>query len=194
MNHKNHTIFVDENQNFDFTDDTSYTLPYFDEPGVEIELANAQVKEGKIKVVLTRNRLFGQKYEFKQYMDEYYAMAYKGRHFVGIEFTYREQRYITRSGLVKLGRESFKIGLLDANANGVYNDAGVDKILFVNTNDTIFDATNPLNFVIFEKGGKKTYFEKNGKLFLVKEADAAGKYIKIQPSKDAVDFNKIPAG
>jgi hypothetical protein len=114
--------------------------------------------------------------------------------FVGIEFTYREQRYITRSGLVKLGRESFKIGLLDANANGVYNDAGVDKILFVNTNDTIFDATNPLNFVIFEKGGKKTYFEKNGKLFLVKEADAAGKYIKIQPSKDAVDFNKIPAG
>jgi hypothetical protein len=192
--HKNPTIFVDENQNFDFTDDTSYTLPYFDEPGLEIELANAQVKEGKIKVVLTRNRLFGQKYEFKQYMDEYYAMAYKGRHFVGIEFTYREQRYITRAGLVRLGKESFKIGLLDANANGIYNDAGIDKILFVNTNDTIFDATNPLNFVTFEKGGKKTYFEKNGKLFLVKEADAAGKFIKIQPSKDAVDFNKIPAG
>ncbi|MDZ4666304.1 MAG: hypothetical protein SGJ00_00325 [bacterium] len=192
--HKNPTIYIDENQNFDFTDDTSYTLPYFDEPALEIELHNGKLQDGKIKVVLSRNKLFGQKYEFKKYMDEYYKMAYKGRQFVGIEFTYREQRYITRAGLVKLGRESFKIALLDANANGIYTDAGIDKILFVNANDTIFDATNPLNFVTFEKGDKKTYFEKNGQLYVVLQADAAGKFIKIKPSSDKVDFNKIAVG
>ncbi|MCF8255278.1 MAG: hypothetical protein K9I36_04485 [Bacteroidia bacterium] len=192
--HKNPTLFVDVNQNFDFTDDKSYSLPYVDEKGCEIELANGNNPEGKIKVVLTRNKLYGQKYDFKKYMDEYYAMAYKGRTFIGVEFTYREQRYITRAGIVKQGKESFKIALLDANANGIYNEPEIDKLLFVNTNDTILDATNPLNFVVFEKKGKSTYFEKNGKLYKVLEADAAGKFIRIEPSLDEVNFNRIPIG
>src|SRR6185436_678176 len=138
--------------NFDFTDDTTpYTLPYFDEPGLEIELSNAVYPEGKIKLLLTRTKLFGQKYEFKKQLDEYYQMTYKGRQFVGLEFTYREQRYIARVGNVKLNEESFKIGLYDANSNGLYTDADTDKVIFVNANDTVVDATNPLNFVVFSK-------------------------------------------
>ncbi|OYU96799.1 MAG: hypothetical protein CFE21_00490 [Bacteroidetes bacterium B1(2017)] len=187
-------LFLDYNQNFDFTDDPRFTMPFFDEPGVEIELANGEINTGRIKLVLTRNKLFGQKYDFKKQMDEYYEMAYKGRKFVGLEFTYREQRYITRSGMVKQGRESFKIALLDANANGIYNDAEVDKILFVNANDTVLDATNPLNFVVFSKKGKNTYFEKNDKLYQVIEADPAGLYIRFKQSTDEVDFNKIKVG
>jgi len=141
--HKHPIIYIDQNQNFDFTDDAKYTLPYFDEPGVEIELANEKVAEGKIKIVLTRNKLFGQKYDFKKQMEEYYEMAYKGRKFIGSEFTYREQRYITRAGIVRLGNETFKLALMDVNANGLYNEPEIDKILFNNANDTIMDATNP---------------------------------------------------
>ncbi len=192
--HKHPIIYIDQNQNFDFTDDAKFILPYFDEPGVEIELANEKVTEGKIKIVLTRNKLFGQKYDFKKQMEEYYEMAYKGRKFIGSEFTYREQRYITRAGIVRLGNETFKLALMDVNANGLYNEPEIDKILFNNANDTIMDATNPLNYVVISKAGKPSYFEKNDKLFKVIEADAAGRFIKIKISNDEVDFNKIAVG
>lgn len=191
---KHPVLYIDQNQNFDFTDDSSYQLPYYEEAPLAVELSNKELPEGKIKVVLSRNLLFGQKYEFKTYMDEYYAMAYKGRQFIGIEHTYREQRYITRGGYVKQNRESFKIGLQDANANGIYNEAGIDKVIFVNSNDTIFDATNPLNYVVFEKKGKTTYFEKNDRLYEIVNADRAGKFIEIKPSNAEVNFNRIAIG
>ncbi|MCG9879915.1 MAG: hypothetical protein MH472_04885 [Bacteroidia bacterium] len=191
---KNPKLYVDHNQNFDFSDDTSYRLPYFDEPALELELINSANPDGRIKILLSRSRAHGQKYEFRRYMDEYYAMAYPGREFMGYEFCYREQRYIARSGMVKLGRESFKIALLDVNANGIYNDAETDKVLFVNLGDSILDATNPLNFVVFSKPGKPNYFEKNDKLYQIVEVDPAGKFVKIKESKDAVEFNRIKIG
>ncbi|MBC7382641.1 MAG: hypothetical protein H7296_06540 [Bacteroidia bacterium] len=191
---KNPQLIIDKNQNFDFNDDPKYTLPYFDEPAVEIELANKNYPDGKIKIALTRNKLFGQKFEFKKQMDEYYSMAYKGRKFVGLEYTYREQRYITRSGFVKLNEESFKIALYDANSNGLYNDPELDKVIFVNSNDSVFDATNPLNFVVFSKKDKNNYFEKNGRLYQIMEADATGQFIKIKASNDDVEFGRIKEG
>lgn len=192
--HKNPRLYLDLNQNNDFTDDSNYALPYFDEPPLSFELANADYPEGKIRVVLTRNKLFGQKYEFKKQLDEYYAMAYKGKHFIGMEYTYREQKYIAKVGQVKLEKESFKIALLDANTNGLYNEPGIDKIIFVNSNDTVLDATNPLNFVTFSKAGEPSYFEKNGRLYKILEADKAGNFIRFKPSNDTVDFNRIPVG
>ncbi len=192
--HKNPKLYVDVNLNNDFTDDSSYNLPYFDEKPLSFEIANSAYPEGKIKVELTRNKLFGQKYEFKKQLDEYYATAYAGKKFIGMEFTYREQKYIARVGQVKLERESFKIALLDANTNGIYNEPAIDKIVFVNSNDTILDATNPLNFVVFSKLGQPNYFEKNGRLYKVLEADKAGKFIRFKPSNDTVQFNRIAVG
>jgi hypothetical protein len=192
--HKHPHLFLDLNHNNDFTDDPRHTLPYFEEKGLSFEIANEQFPEGRISVLLTRSSLFGQKYEFKKYMDEYYEMSYPGRAFVGSEYTYREQKYIARVGLVKIERESFKIALLDANTNGIYNEPEIDKIVYVNTNDTILDATNPLNFTLFAKQGEPTYFEKNGRLYKVIEADKAGKFIKIRLSNDAVELNRIKVG
>ncbi len=187
-------LFIDQNQNFDFTDDPRFTMPYYEEEAVEIELANEKNNDGRIKVVLTRNKLYGQKYDFKKQLDEYYATAYKGRKFVGMEYTYREQRYITRAGLVLQGKESFKIALMDCNANGIYNDPEVDKILFANVRDSLMDATNPLNYVHIQKVGKRSYFEKNDQLYEVIEADNAGKFIRIKPSNDQIDFDRIAIG
>lgn len=192
--HKHPHMFVDYNQNFDFTDDPRFTLPYFDEPGIEVEMSNTALPQGKIKIVLTRNKLFGQKYEFKQYMDEYYAMAYKGRRFVGVEYSYREQRYIARVGQVKMKDESFKIALYDANSNGLYNDANMDKVVYNNQKDTILDATNPLNYIVLSDKGKNNYFEKNGRLYQIVETDPAGYFIKIKTSQDDVQFNRIKIG
>jgi hypothetical protein len=119
--HKHPHMFIDYNQNFDFTDDPRFTLPYFDEPPIEFELANSSDSLARIKVQLTRNKLFG-KADFKKYMDEYYAYTYKGRIFAGIEYTYREQRFLARSGTMTMESDSFRIALYDANSNGFYND------------------------------------------------------------------------
>lgn len=192
--HKNPKLYLDVNNNHDFTDDTSYTLPYFDEEPLMFELANAKYPQGKIKVVLSRNKLFGQKYDFKKYMDEYYEMSFKDRQFIGAEYTYREQKFIARIGQVKLQNESFKIALLDANTNGIYNEPEIDKVMFINTRDTLLDATNPLNFVTIAKAGQPTYFEKNGRTYKVIEADIAGNYIVFKPTTEQAELNKLKIG
>lgn len=192
--HKHPHLFVDVNQNFDFTDDPRFTLPFTDEPPLEFELSNDDLPEGRMKVVLTRNKLYGQKYDYKRYLDEYYSMSFPDRKFIGAEFSYREQRFITRAGIARMGKEAFRIALYDANANGKYNDPGMDKVMFINPGDSIFDATNPLNLVTLSEKGKPTYFEKNSKQYEVVLADAAGMFIQIRESNASADFNRIKAG
>jgi hypothetical protein len=191
--HKHPHMFVDYNQNFDFTDDPRFTLPYFDEDPIEFELANSSNNQARIKIQLTRNILFG-KADFKNYMDEYYAYTYKGRKFVGIEYTYREQRFLARSGLVKLESDSFRIALYDANSNGKYNDADTDRVVFVNYNDTIFDATNPLSYMLISRKSSENYFEKNGNVFQLVFADVLGKSIIIKPSLTGTGLGRIKTG
>lgn len=191
--HKHPHMFVDHNQNFDFTDDPRYTLPYFDEAPIEFELANSKDNQARIKIQLTRNKLFG-KADFKTYMDEYYAYTYKGRQFTGIEYTYREQRYLARSGIMRMETDSFKIALYDANANGFYNDADTDKVVFVNYQDTIFDATNPLSFQLLSSKINENYFEKNGNVFQILYADQLGKKLIIKPSLTGTGLGRIEKG
>lgn len=192
--HKNPTLFVDANNDFDFTNDSAYSLPYFDEKPIEIELKNRSNPNGKIKILLSRNKLFGNKYDFKKYMDEYYENIYKNRKFIGIEFTYREQRMQTRFGIVKLADDSFKIALHDANSNALYNDADTDKVVVINFKDSIFDTTNPLGTYTITKMPKRMFFEKNGRFFEILEADEAGNYIKLIVSNENPDLGNIPIG
>jgi hypothetical protein len=186
-------MFIDYNQNFDFTDDPRFTLPYFDEPPIEFELANSSDSLARIKVQLTRNKLFG-KADFKKYMDEYYAYTYKGRIFAGIEYTYREQRFLARSGTMTMESDSFRIALYDANSNGFYNDADTDKVVFINYNDTIFDATNSLSYQVISSKSNENYFEKNGNVFQILFADKLGKKLIIKPTQTSNGLGRIKKG
>jgi hypothetical protein len=191
--HKHPHMFIDYNQNFDFTDDPRFTLPYFDEPPIEFELANSSDSLARIKVQLTRNKLFG-KADFKKYMDEYYAYTYKGRIFAGIEYTYREQRFLARSGTMTMESDSFRIALYDANSNGFYNDADTDKVVFINYNDTIFDATNSLSYQVISSKSNENYFEKNGNVFQILFADKLGKKLIIKPTQTSNGLGRIKKG
>jgi hypothetical protein len=192
--HKNPKIIIDVNCDLDFTNDSVYNLPYYDNEPLYITLNNAAISDGNNQLLLTRNKLFGNKYDFKKYMDEYYAAMYKGRKFIGVEFTYREQRLQTRYGFVKFNDDSFKIALYDANANGLYNDGDTDRIIIINIKDSIFDASNPLGTYTINKAGKPTYFEKNGRYFELIEADSAGKFIKIKVTSNIPDAGNIKTG
>lgn len=192
--HKHPHLYIDYNNDLDFNNDPRYTLPFFDEPPLSIELGNKDYPLGKTKVLLTRNKLFGNLYDFKKYMDEYYASIYPDRKFIGIEYTYREQRLQARSGIVKLPDDSFKIALYDANCNGLYNDSDTDKVMVINTKDTVFDATNPLGTFTLNKPGQPMYFEKNGKFFEILHASLTGDSVQIKLTDHNPDLGKIKWG
>jgi hypothetical protein len=190
--HKNPHLIIDQNQNFDFTDDSTYQLPYFDEPPLYINLKNEQYPEGKIKIKLSRQVLTG-RHDFKQFMNEYFAQTYKDRNFIGIEFTYREQRYITKSGIYQSVDDSFQVALYDANSDGVYNTPHTDKLLINDIEDSIFDATNPLKNELI-KDSKQFQFEKNGIVYQVTKMDSFGNSLQIQALKTSDGIGKIGAG
>ncbi len=189
----NPTMWVDVNQNFDFTDDEKITMPYYYQKGIEITLPNAQNNAGGNKVLLTRTMLFG-KLDLRKYKEEYYQYYYKDRIFVGLDFTYREQRYLAKTGIVKLNDDSFRIALHDGNSNGKFNDNDTDRVIVINYNDSIFDTTNDLFASKLSADKKNNYFEKNGKIFEIVEADAAGTFIKIKLSNSDLLFGKIAEG
>jgi hypothetical protein len=192
-NTTNPTLFVDNNQNFDFTDDEKLTLPYYNQKGLEFDLQNDLFKNGKNRILLTRTVLFG-KLDLRKYKDEYYQYYYKDRTFVGLDFTYREQRYLAKSGIVKLNDDSFRIALHDGNSNGKFNDNDTDRVIVINYNDSIFDTTNDLFANKLSKDKKNNYFEKNGKIFEIVEVDTEGSFIKIKQSNSDLLFGKIAVG
>lgn len=185
------TLWVDNNQNFDFTDDEKRTLPYFSNEGIEIEIGDD--KNGKNRIALTRTMLFG-KLDLRKYKDEYYNYYYKDRTFIGLDYTYREQRYLAKSGIVKLNDDSFRIALHDGNSNGRFNDHDTDRLIVINYNDSIFDTTNDLFSSKLSSDKKNNYFEKNGKIFEIIEADPLGNYVKIKLSNSDLLFGKIAVG
>ncbi len=185
------TLWVDNNQNFDFTDDEKKTLPYFSNKGIEIEIGDD--KNGKNRIALTRTMLFG-KLDLRKYKDEYYNYYYKDRTFIGLDYTYREQRYLAKSGTVKLNDDSFRIALHDGNSNGRFNDNDTDRLIVINYNDSIFDTTNDLFSSKLSSDKKNNYFEKNGKIFEIIEADPLGNYVKIKLSNSDLLFGKIAVG
>ncbi len=182
------TLWVDNNQNFDFTDDEKRTLPYFSNKGIEIEIGDD--KNGQNRIALTRTMLFG-KLDLRKYKDEYYSYYYKDRTFIGLDYTYREQRYLAKTGIVKLNDDSFRIALHDGNSNGKFNDNDTDRLIVINYNDSIFDTTNDLFASKLNADKKNNYFEKNGKIFEIIEADPLGNYVKIKLSNSDLLFGKI---
>jgi hypothetical protein len=192
-NAQNPTIWVDNNQNYDFTDDQKQVLPYYYQKGIEIDLENSTILGGKNKILLTRTMLFG-KLELRKQKDDYYKYYYKDRTFIGLDLTYREQRYLAKSGIVKLDDDSFRIALHDGNYNGKFNDNDTDRIVIINYNDSIFDTTNDLFASKISKDKKNNYFEKNGKIFEVISIDPAGNFIVIKQSNSDLLFGKIAIG
>ncbi len=191
--HKNPVLFVDHNQNFDFTDDTSYQLPYFEEAPLYLTLKNEKHPQGQIGIQLSRQVLTG-RHDFKHFMNEYFSTTYKDRNFIGIEFTYREQRYITHSGFFRNAEDSFQIGLYDGNSDGLYNTSMIDKIVINDLEDSVFDATNPLKYEIIDAKKSPLTFEKNGTVYQINEIDSFAKFIVIQPSKKMDGMGKIKTG
>lgn len=178
---RNPKMIIDENHNYDFTDDLTYALPYFNENGIELDLNNSSFSLGKNRIRITRNYLFN-KADYRKYMDEYYAYFYKDRKFCGMDYSYRIQHHIVRSGIVRINNDSFRIGLYDANKNGLFNDADTDKVMLIQYNDSIFDATSDIGSCTLKNGAHQNFIERNGFIFEIASIDSFGNHIQLIPT------------
>ncbi len=189
-------LYIDRNNNYDFTDDgpaVHIPTPFHRKESVFIELARTDNPDAKIAIRLSRMD-FSTKDSYKNLLNEYYEIYNNGRTFVGIEYCFREQRYQTRSGWVKMADDSFRIALQDENGNGLYNEAGTDKLITANYNDTIFESKDELRSMLLGATAEEKRFEKNGRLFEVIQIDAAGQYITLQEVSDSLQGARIPIG
>lgn len=189
-------LFVDENNNYNFTDDApprKLPMVFNTEDTVMIELHRPDKPEAGTAFKLSRFN-YGQKYDYKKLLNEYYGMLYPNRKFAGIDYALREQRYITRSGVVDYGSDSFRIALYDGNNNGLYNDVDTDKIIIVNIADSVFDSRDELHAFTITNKKDDLYIDKDGEQFEILQIDAAGKSITLKTLKEKIEFEKLPEG
>ncbi len=189
-------VFVDANNNYNFTDDAPpriLPMAFNTTDTVMIELNRPDNPEAGTAFVLSRFD-YGKKYNYKKLLDEHYQMYYPNRKFAGIDYCLREQRYITRSGVVNYGTDSFRIALYDGNNNGFFNDTDTDKIITADIADSIFDSRDGLRAFTITNKKEDLYIEKDGEQFEILQIDAAGQYIVLKSLKEKIEFEKLPEG
>jgi hypothetical protein len=179
---RNPQLFVDYNNNYNFTDDgesIKVPMPFNRKDTSTIVLSRSDNPNAQIAIQLSRMN-FLNKYEYKKLLNEYYEIYYKNRTFAGIEYCFREQRFVSRSGIVRLADDSFRIALYDANSNGLYNDIDTDRIITANYPDTIFDTKDDLRGMTIPKKKEDLIIEKNGLQFEILQIDPAGQYMTLK--------------
>ncbi len=189
-------LFTDRNNNYDFTDDgPSRKLPmaYNVTDTVIIPLQRMDKPDAGVAVKLCRFSYMN-KHAYKKLLGEYYEFYYPGRKFAGIDYCLREQRYITRSGIVKYGNDSFRVALYDGNNNGLYNDSDTDKVITANMADTIFDSRDDLRAFTITQKREDMFIEKDGEQFEILQIDPAGQYMVLKSMSESLLTGRIEAG
>ncbi|MEI6594067.1 MAG: hypothetical protein WCO28_00795 [Bacteroidota bacterium] len=185
-------LFVDRNNNFDFTDDgDGYVLPRSKDDSLLFTLYRNDDSLAGIAIKLKLLN-FGNQPAYRKLMNEYYQYFYKDRTLAGIEHCYREQRYIIKCGTVKLNNDSFRLALYDGNSNGLYNEPDSDRVITANMDDTIFDSRDELR--AFPVSQKKMYVEYHGEQFEIIEIDRAGRFIKLKHLSENLLLGKTKIG
>jgi len=189
-------LFIDRNNNLDFTDDDKPVRmpgPFFLKDSVLIELKSSLTGGGSIAIKLSRIN-FMNRYSYKTLLNEYYEFYYKDRKFVGIDQCFREQRYQLRQGVFRTAVDSFKIGVLDVNSNGRYNDKDTDMIITAGYGDSVFDSRDELHSFVIKSDKNGQYLERNGEQYAILQVDPAGKYVVFRQADSTELFDKIQPG
>lgn len=190
--HKNPTLYADLNGNYDFTDDSVvHTLPWRGDSSVIDFCIPGTLQCSRVK--FTRHVVDG-KYIYKELMNEFYAMTYPNRKFIGMEHCYREQHYQTRFGVLTVGGETCLVGLYDGNNNGVYNEADSDRFVMANPGDTVFYPFDDLYSSVLSNKAGKCFVDKNGKQYEWVSASADGTSLVLNVLDQTSNANQIKTG
>ncbi|MBI1221426.1 MAG: hypothetical protein GC180_02385 [Bacteroidetes bacterium] len=176
-------LYVDHNNNFDFTDDGRPDTFYLNLQYLDIAIKNPD--NPKQKVVFRLSRFdFLKDFQFKRMADQLFNRFSGTKKFVGTTYSFHEQRFNIRKVNCVVNGDSFTLALEDVNYNGLYNDPGIDRILLSAYKDEVIstDYAFPIN-----KKKSITYFERNFKSYEVIRIDSFGEEIqfKYDPAKQA---------
>jgi hypothetical protein len=195
-NSKEPLIYVDVNNNYNFTDDAPpriLPMVFNATDSVLIELGRADNPNAKLAFKLSRFN-YGNKYTYKKLLAEHYQFYYPNRKLTGIDYCLREQRFVTRSGVVKYGNDSFRIAVFDANNNGLFNDTDTDKVITANMADSIFDSKDDLRCFTITNKKEDLYIEKDGEQFEILQIDPAGNYVVLKSLTEQLQMGRLPEG
>jgi hypothetical protein len=182
-------FWIDRNHNLDLSDDGAPdTLPN-SMVSMDITLINPKVKNATYTINLSR---FSTSYNSKYVgmLDDYYKENSGEKKYAGTLFSFKEVRLNTIAGDYKLGNDSFRLGIKDVNCNGIYNDYGTDVLLIGEYKSLVL----PDNRVEIKSKSGKTWFERNGKRYLVLHVDQVGAYVILKEDADAKIQNSLTIG
>lgn len=154
-------LYIDFNQNADLTDDV--VIPILEVEG-----------QGRIEPIQFDLNYGGQIEPYT--LDFYYSREFNER--VGaFRFTY--YRHSLRVGCAQLGRQNYTIGVMDDNANGLFNELDIDTFIVDLNSDGSFRGED--NERIDPMSGPILI---TGRCFKVTD---------VSPSGDFIEFEEIPA-
>lgn len=190
--HKNPTLFADLNGNYDFTDDAfERELPWRgDSTVIDFCIPGTDVCS---RVKFSRHTVDG-KFAYKELMNEFYAVNYPNRKFIGMEHCYREQHYQTKYGVLNIGGEACLVGLYDGNNDGIYNEADSDRFVMANLSDTVFYPFDELYSSLISHKAGKCFVDKNGKQFEWVSASPDGSSLQLRVLDQTNNANQIKVG
>lgn len=128
-----HPIWLDRNNNLDFSDDgPPDTLVYY-QRHVDLFIPGTRPGQGEYVVRLSRFPV-DSFFTFKNMVNTFYGAARGTKRFADANHSFREQRLNILASDVYFSSpngttDSFRIGLKDVNCNGFYNEAGIDELL-----------------------------------------------------------------
>jgi len=182
-------LWIDRNNNLDLSDDGAPDTFYNNVNNKDIVLINPKNKNASYTLNISRYD-FATNPKYIALLDDYYKENSGIKQFSGSLYSFRELRINCIAGDVKIGNDSFRIGIKDANCNGFYNDESSDFILFGDYKVPIL-PDNRIS-IINKKG--KTYFERLGKKYVISEIDPLGNYISIYLDENAKIKNSLVVG
>lgn len=176
------SIWVDYNNNLDLTDDKSPLT--FSGNSIDISIPNISSKELFYTVRLIKHDSF-QNAQQKEMIDKYIT---KGNPYAGFYF---DQRRNINVGDFVYEQDSLRIGIMDWNVNGVYNEVGEDRIVFGEYQGKIDGIDEAAGAITLDT---TTYFQGITKAFEITKATADGSLIQLRPTLQSSVDNRITKG
>lgn len=179
---KSPSIWVDQNNNLDLTDDN--TPLSFSEEFIDISIPNGSNNELFYIVRLIKPDS-SQKAQHKEMIVKYIT---KGKPYAGFYF---DQRRNIKVGDFVYEQDSLRIGIVDWNVNGIYNDVGEDRIVLGEFQGTIKGIDEASGAIVLDT---TTYFQGISKAFEIIEVAADGKSIQLKPTLSSNVEDRIVQG
>ena len=143
LHRKKSLVWIDRNQDFDFTNDVPDTL----DMGKSNGIIPSAVGEKSLGIQFEPFP-YQQFKQFAKMSDEAILLQQGNRTYVSSRFSLKETRWNLWYARTIYDDDTIDIGIKDVNCNGRYNDFGIDKVFIKSYSNSIFQGNNS---VVLEK-------------------------------------------